>query len=64
VVFLGHSRQWYSAGLWAGLLEVRVPAGAGIFFLHHRIQTGSGAHPSSYSLGTRGSFLGGKAARV
>jgi len=26
--------------------RVRVPAGAGNFSLHHRVQTGSGAHPS------------------
>jgi hypothetical protein len=44
--------------------RVRFPAGAGagIFSLHHRVQTGSGAHPASYPMGTRGSFLGGKAA--
>jgi hypothetical protein len=42
--------------------RVRFPAGAGNFSLHHRVQNGSGAHPASYPLGTRGSFLGGKAA--
>jgi hypothetical protein len=31
------------------------------FSLHHRIQTGSGAHPASYPMGTKGSFPGGKA---
>jgi hypothetical protein len=31
------------------------------FFLHV-VQTGSGAHPSSYSIGTGGFFLGDKAA--
>jgi len=35
-------------------------AGAGNFSLHHRVQTGSEAHPASYPMGTRGS--GGKAA--
>jgi hypothetical protein len=35
---------------------VRVPAGAGDFSLHHRIQTGSGAHPASYPMGTSGSL--------
>jgi hypothetical protein len=54
--------QCYSAGLWAGLSEVRVPVGTGNFSLHHRVQTGSGAHPASYAVGTRGSFSGGKAA--
>jgi hypothetical protein len=40
------------------------PAGAGNFSLHHRVQNGSGALPASYPMGTRGSFPGGKAARV
>jgi hypothetical protein len=41
--------------------RVRFPAGAGDFSLHHRFQNGSGAHPASYPMGTRGSFPGGKA---
>jgi hypothetical protein len=45
----------------AGLL-VRVPAGAGNFSVHHRVQIGSGAHPVSYPMDTRGSFSEGKAA--
>jgi hypothetical protein len=32
--------------------RVRFPAEAGIFSLHHRVQTGSGAHPASYPMGT------------
>jgi hypothetical protein len=28
------------------------------FSLHHRVQTGSGAHPASYPTGTRGLSLG------
>jgi hypothetical protein len=40
----------------------RFTAGAGNFSLYHRVQNGSGAHPASYPMGTRGSFLGGKAA--
>jgi hypothetical protein len=32
------------------------------FSLHHRVQTGSGAHPASYPMGTRGSVPGGKVA--
>jgi len=35
-------------------------AGAGNFSLHRRVQTGSGAHPASYLVGTRGSFPGVK----
>jgi hypothetical protein len=42
--------------------RVRFPAGAWNFSLHHRVQKGSGAHPASYPMGTRGSFLGCKAA--
>jgi hypothetical protein len=56
--------QWYSAGLQAERLGVRVPAGAANFSLHHRIQTDSGAHPASCPMGTRGSFPGGKATRA
>jgi hypothetical protein len=41
---------------------VRFLAGAGNFSLHHRIQNGPGAHPASYTMGTRGSFTGVKAA--
>jgi hypothetical protein len=42
--------------------RVRFPVGAGNFSLHHRVQTGSGAHPASYPMGTGGSFTRGKAA--
>jgi hypothetical protein len=40
--------------------RVRFPEGAGNFSLHHRVQNGSGAHPTSYPMGSRGSFLGVK----
>jgi hypothetical protein len=40
---------------------IRVLAEDGNFSLHHRVQTGSGAHPASYPMGTRGSFAGSKA---
>jgi hypothetical protein len=42
--------------------RVRFPAEAGNFSHHHRVQNGSGAHPASYPMGTRGSFAGGKVA--
>jgi hypothetical protein len=42
--------------------RVRFPAGAGNFSLYHRAQNGSGAHPASYSMGTRVAFRGGKVA--
>jgi hypothetical protein len=43
--------------------RVRFPAGAGNYH-HHHVQNGSGAHPASYPMGTRGSFPGGKVAGV
>jgi hypothetical protein len=42
--------------------RVRFPAGAGNFSPHRRVQNGSGAHPASYPMGTRGYFPGGKVA--
>jgi hypothetical protein len=38
--------------------RARFPAWAGNFSLHHRVQNGSGAHPASYPMRTRGSFPG------
>jgi hypothetical protein len=54
--------QWYSAGPRAGWSGVRVLSGAGNFSLHHHVKTGSGAYPTSYPMGARGSFPGSKAA--
>jgi hypothetical protein len=34
----------------------------GILSFYHRVQTSSGTHPSSYPLGTGGSYRGNKAA--
>jgi hypothetical protein len=42
--------------------RVRLLVGTGNFSLHHCVQNGSGAHPASYPMGTKGSFPGGKAA--
>jgi hypothetical protein len=56
--------QWYSAGLWAGRLGLRVLVGAGNFSLHHRVQTGAGAHPASYPMGTMSYFPEDKAAEA
>jgi hypothetical protein len=61
-ILLDTYRSWDSAGLRAAWSGVRVPGGAGNFPRHHCVQSGSGAHPASYPMGTRGSFLGGKAA--
>jgi hypothetical protein len=48
-------------GLEEGGVGVRVPVGHE-FSLPHVVQTGSGGHPTSYKMGTGGSFLRGKAA--
>jgi hypothetical protein len=40
--------------------RVGFAAETGNFSLHHHVQNGSGAHPASYRMGTRGSFLGVK----
>jgi hypothetical protein len=45
------------------MIGVRFPAEAGNFSLRHRVQTGSGAHPVSYPMGTGGSFSGVKRPR-
>jgi hypothetical protein len=42
-------------------IEVRSPTGAEDFYSSLCVQTGSGAHPVSYPMGTRGPFPGGKA---
>jgi hypothetical protein len=42
--------------------RVRFPEGVGNFSPRHCVQNGSGAHPASYPVGTRGSFPGGKVA--
>jgi len=44
-----------------GILGIDFWRGLGIS-LHYRVQNGSGAHPASYSMGTRNSFPGDKAA--
>jgi hypothetical protein len=42
-------------------IEVRSPTGADDFSSSPCVQTGSGAHPASYPMGTGGTFPGGKA---
>jgi hypothetical protein len=56
--------RWYSADYGLDDQGVPLPVGAGNFSLHRRVQTGSGAHPASYPIGTGSSFPGGKAAGV
>jgi hypothetical protein len=41
--------------------RVRFLTGARDFYLLHSVQTVSGTHPDSYSMGTGGYFTGGKA---
>jgi hypothetical protein len=48
--------QLYSAGPRIGYSGIRVPVEARNFFLRHRVQTGSGAHPASYPNGYQGLF--------
>jgi hypothetical protein len=45
-------------GLEDRMIGVRIPAGDGNSLLRHRVQTGSGAHPASYPMGTEVSFPG------
>jgi hypothetical protein len=42
-------------------IGVRSPAGEKDFFSNLCVQTGSGAHPASCTMGTGGNFPGGKA---
>jgi hypothetical protein len=42
-------------------IGVRSPAGANYFSSILCVQTGSGAHPASYTMGTGGPFRGSKA---
>jgi hypothetical protein len=49
----GGIAQRYSAGLRAGWSGDRAPAEDRNFSVHHRVQTGSEAHPASYTMGTR-----------
>jgi hypothetical protein len=44
------------------MVGVRFLAVAGNFSIHHRVQTGSGAQPASYTMGSGSSFPGSKAA--
>jgi len=44
-------------GLDDRMIGVRFPAGDGNFYLLHHVQTGSGAQPASYPMGTGGSTL-------
>jgi hypothetical protein len=46
-------------GLDDRMIRVRIPMGAGNFSLLHRVQTGSGAHPPTYRMGTGALSLGG-----
>jgi hypothetical protein len=44
-----------------GVLGFDSRRGLGIFSLYHHVQKASGDHSASYTMGTRGSFRGGKA---
>jgi len=51
ITILEGNESGYGLDDW--MLGVRFPAGAGNF-CHHCVQTGSGAHPASYTMGTGG----------
>jgi hypothetical protein len=52
-----------ATGYGLGDQRIRVPVLVGQeFSLLHVFQTGSGAHPTSYPMGTGGPFTGGKVA--
>jgi hypothetical protein len=56
---------WVAVGIGVAtgwMARVRFPARERDFSLLHSIQTGSGALPASYAMGTEGFCLGGKAA--
>ena len=55
---IGNSAQSYSDPLRAGRSADRIPVGGGARY-SAPVQTGSGIHPASYTMGT-GSFLGVK----
>jgi hypothetical protein len=61
-------RSWVSSGsivsdygLDDRAIGIRSPAGAKDFSCSLCVQTGSGAHPASCTMGTEGPFTGGKA---
>jgi hypothetical protein len=61
--FILYKMSRFFSELTPPLLDDPVPTVAGNFSLR-RVQTGSEAHPASYSMCNRGFFPGGKAARV
>jgi hypothetical protein len=65
-MYLGNCDSSVGIALGYGLDDrgsrLRFPAGAGNFSLNCCVQNGSRTHPACYPMGTRGSFLGGKAA--
>jgi hypothetical protein len=55
------SRSRYSDWLRAGRPRGRSLSPCRVKYFLHVVQSGSGVHPTSYPMGTGGSFLGGKA---
>jgi hypothetical protein len=59
--YLNSVRSWDSSvNIVTVLSWVQFLTGAGIFYIDHCVQTGFGAHPVSYQMGTGGSFQGVK----
>jgi hypothetical protein len=61
ILFTSRDRDWLRARRSRG--GSSSPGKAKNFIFHHIVQTGPGAHPASYPMGTWGSFPGSKADR-
>jgi hypothetical protein len=55
---LSQSNTRHRLRLGEGGVDVRFPVQARHFSILHKVQTGSGAHTASYTMGTRGCFPG------
>jgi hypothetical protein len=51
-VTVAHKNIHSVLGVWGGQSRVRIPVGARYFSVPQNVQTGSGAHQASYSMGT------------
>jgi hypothetical protein len=62
---LGRPRRRWEINIRMDLRKIKSrDSSVGITLGYGRVQNGSGAHQASYTMGTRDSFPGGKAARA